>query len=320
MDNDRAFKRRLRNEGAYPIAAIVALVLICVVGLGLASSDRASVAPVPPPAPVELALTESPNATPASRAAASSFAPPPRIRLAPTFPPSLFRGLIGLPPEGAEPSVPETGELVESYAAAGDGPPYRGTARLYADGRLIWNQYYSGPGGPNSLTTGYLEQRLTPQGVELVKRETYLGRKAPLGLLEWLPLDAWEARWPVPYVPSGYGICLPVHDPRPGRAADGVTTEAAQLIEMLPGSVSSLLAGRGSVSPMEWDQACVAQTTDEARVLERVLREAGYDQDTFINNFTIQYSVPVPGADGLAISLMFEPRFPDGSIGCSACG
>lgn len=306
MDNDRAFKGRLSDQTAYPFAAIVVLALAGIIGVGLATREGVEVAPA---------------ASLASRGTAPSIArPTPRISLAPTLRPSLFHGLIGLPPEGAEPSAPETGELVESYAAAGGGPPYQGAARLYADGRLIWNRYFSGPDGPNSLTTGYLEQRLTPVGVELVKRETSLDRKAPLGLLAWLPLDAWEARMPRPYVPSGYGICLYAEDPRPGRAPDGVTTEPAHLIEMLPASISSLLAGREYVSPIEWDQECIAQTTDEAHVLERVLREAGYDQNAFINHFMVQFSVPVPGACGLQISLMFEPRLPDGSIGCSACG
>jgi hypothetical protein len=121
-------------------------------------------------------------------------------------------------------------------------------------------------------------------------------------------------------VPSGYGICLYAEDLRPGRASDGVTTEPAQLIAMLPASVSSLLAGREYVSPIDWDLDCVAQTLDEARVLERVLREADYAQNAFTSAFMVQYSVPAPGAYGREVSLMFEPRFPDGSIGCSACG
>jgi hypothetical protein len=306
MDDDRAFEGRLRDQGAQPLAAIVVLALAVVIGLGLVTAEGAEVAPA---------------SSLASRATASSIATPkPKVALAATLRPSLFPGLIGLPPEAAEPSVPETGELVESYAAAGGGPPYRGTARLYADGRLIWNRYFNGPGGQNSLTTGYLEQRLTPEGVELVQGEKNLLRKVPLVLLEWLPLDAWEARWPVPYVPPGYGICLYAQDPRPGRAADGVTTEPADLIQMLPASVSSLLAGREYVSPIEWDQECIALSLEETRAVERVLRDGDFDQDAFINNFMVQYVVDVPGAYGMQISLMFEPRFPDGSIGCSACG
>jgi len=305
MDDDRAFKGRLRDQTAYPFAAIAVLALAGIIGLGLATSEGVEVAPA---------------ASLASRASASSIATPkPRIALAPSLRPPRFRGLIGLPPEAAAPSAPETGELVESYSSAGDGPPYRGTARLYADGRLIWNRYFSGPDGPNSLTTGYLEQRLTPEGVSLVQGEKDLRKKVPLVLLESLPLDAWEARWPVPYVPTVYGICLYAQDPRPGQAHDGVT-DPAHLIKVLPASVSSLLAGREYVSPIEWDQDCIALSLEETRALERVLRDGDYDQDAFTNNFMVQYLVDVSGAYGIQISLMFEPRFPDGSIGCSAYG
>ncbi len=306
MDNDRAFKGRLSDQTAYPFAAIVVLALAGMIGIGLATSEGVEVAPV---------------ASLASRATDAAIATPkPRISPAPTLRPSQFHGLTGLPPADAEPSSPETGELVDSYAAAGAGPPYRGQARLYADGRLIWNLYYSGPDGPNSLTTGYLEQRLTPEGVELVKRETSLDRKGPLRLLGWLPMDAWEVRWPIRYVPSGYGICLYAEDTRPGQSADGLTMGPAQLIAMLPSSVSGLLAGREFVSPTDWDQECIALSMDETRALEQVLSNGDFDQHAFISRFMVQYAVDVSGANDLQISLMFEPRFPDGSIGCSACG
>jgi hypothetical protein len=40
---------------------------------------------------------------------------------------------------------------------------------VYADGRIIWSRSGSIPEGANELTSGYLEQRLTPEGVELVR-------------------------------------------------------------------------------------------------------------------------------------------------------
>lgn len=305
MDSDRAFEGRLSDQTAYPFAAIVVLSLVGIIGLGLATNEGVEVAPA---------------ASLASRAAASANATTrPRTSPAPTLRPSQFHGLTGLPPEGAEPSAPETGELVETFASAGAGLPYRGQARLYADGRLIWNQYYSGPDGPNSRTTGYLEQRLAPEGVELVQRETSLGRKGPLRLLEWLPMDAWEVRWPVKYVPSGYGICL-YAETRSGQSAEGLTMGPAQLIAMLPSSVSSLLAGRDYVSPTDWEQECVSVSLDEARVLNRVLSEGDFDQNELINRFMVQHAVDVSGASDLQISLMFEPVFPEGVISCSACG
>jgi hypothetical protein len=79
----------------------------------------------------------------------------------------LDEGFIGVPPDGAIPSTPESGELVLSYAgrpAATEGNMF--WAFLYADGRLIWGR--EGPLEHLQGTTGFLEQRLTPEGVELL--------------------------------------------------------------------------------------------------------------------------------------------------------
>lgn len=76
-------------------------------------------------------------------------------------------GLSGLPPPGATPSAPEDGELVasmwEHIGAPGDFG--NGWLYLYADGRLIWERLDPNP------TRGWLEQRLTPEGVELIRSE-----------------------------------------------------------------------------------------------------------------------------------------------------
>jgi hypothetical protein len=91
----------------------------------------------------------------------------------PTVPPDPTRvGFIGLPPEGATPSAPERGELVLSFSGA---PTATGGSLsrvwVYADGRLIWDREGDLPRGANEVTTGLLEQRLTPQGVELLRSE-----------------------------------------------------------------------------------------------------------------------------------------------------
>jgi hypothetical protein len=72
----------------------------------------------------------------------------------------LDEGFVGVPPDGATPSTPESGELVLSYwGLPGDGRELR--AFLYADGRLIWDRD----------RRGFLDQRLTPEGVELLLSE-----------------------------------------------------------------------------------------------------------------------------------------------------
>jgi hypothetical protein len=78
--------------------------------------------------------------------------------------------VINLPPEGSPPSFPEHGELVlyvDGRGIAADRALTR--MYLYADGRLIWWREGDLPAG----ATGHdiLEQRLTPEGVELVRSE-----------------------------------------------------------------------------------------------------------------------------------------------------
>jgi hypothetical protein len=82
----------------------------------------------------------------------------------------LDQGIVGLAPVGATPSTPKSGELVLSFGFGHTfGDPGRFTVSVYADGRMITERLGdpSGEGNP----TGLLEQRLTPEGVELVRAE-----------------------------------------------------------------------------------------------------------------------------------------------------
>ena len=78
----------------------------------------------------------------------------------------LDKGFIGVPPEGATPSAPESGDLDIFYF--GDEGSY---TWVYADGRLISWRAADVPEGANEIFSGYLEQRLTPEGVELLRSE-----------------------------------------------------------------------------------------------------------------------------------------------------
>ena len=78
---------------------------------------------------------------------------------------SAGAGLMGLPPQGAVPSTPTSGELVLSFLAGhGMGDGERFGAHLYADGRLIWTRL-------TNPAVGLIEQRLTPEGVDLIRSE-----------------------------------------------------------------------------------------------------------------------------------------------------
>jgi hypothetical protein len=82
----------------------------------------------------------------------------------------------GVPPEGTVPSAPATGELVLSFdgrVSRFGGDHFR--MWLFADGRLIWKSDLEGAGEMNPAfgtappTTAFIEQRLTPEGVRLMR-------------------------------------------------------------------------------------------------------------------------------------------------------
>jgi hypothetical protein len=76
------------------------------------------------------------------------------------------RGIFGLPPEGAEPSLPEVGELV--IIVDNFSRPLHSSVYVYADGRVLSltqtiDEYTD--------TGGWLEQRISPTGVDLLHSE-----------------------------------------------------------------------------------------------------------------------------------------------------
>jgi hypothetical protein len=84
-----------------------------------------------------------------------------------------------VPADGVRASTPTTGRLVVglSSTATTDRSVYPDTTEwnVYADGRIIWQKWtQSGdatvvPGGTRRLATGYVQQRLTLQGVQLLR-------------------------------------------------------------------------------------------------------------------------------------------------------
>jgi hypothetical protein len=82
---------------------------------------------------------------------------------------SVAAHFAGFPPAGVKPSMPTTGKLVISLR------PAHTEWNVYADGRIIWQKWTpSGdasavPKGARRLDTGYVHQRLTLPGVELLR-------------------------------------------------------------------------------------------------------------------------------------------------------
>jgi hypothetical protein len=83
----------------------------------------------------------------------------------------LDKGFVGLPPEGATPSTPESGQLVAKLVGRSTTRHDLGLVYLYADGRLIWARHEDFPEGANPFVTGLLEQRLTADGIEQLRSE-----------------------------------------------------------------------------------------------------------------------------------------------------
>ena len=93
----------------------------------------------------------------------------------------LDRGFVGLPPVGSSTSAPESGELLVSFngrsatlplylrnGTRGPGHPMAHVF-VYADGRVIWHREGWVPRGANDALSGFLEQRLTSEGAELLR-------------------------------------------------------------------------------------------------------------------------------------------------------
>ena len=78
-------------------------------------------------------------------------------------------GIVGLPTPGATPSAPKHGRLVLSL---GGGSGAFTAVWVYEDGRLIWGDVGNFPdGAPTDGATGFVEQHLTPEGVEFLRTE-----------------------------------------------------------------------------------------------------------------------------------------------------
>jgi hypothetical protein len=303
--------RRIVRPNAYArlAAPAAAAVAIAIVGLFLLRGGTGPGGPAESPSH-SAGPTPTPTPTPT----------PARMR-----PSEIDVGFIGLPPEGAAPSKPETGILVDTYEVNGVGMPFDGLAWLYADGRLIWYRFFDGPAGRNGHSTGYLEQRLTAEGVELVRNRGTYYDKDPLWLPGWLPQSAWQDQRIRAYVPSRFAVCLANFDPYapiedriyPGV---GAPMDRTEMLALFPPPAADLLRDRQALPPFNDPHDCLALTTEEARLLDAALRDGGLEQDAQQNRYVLQYQRDAPGPGSSIIVISFEPRFPDGTYGCSSCG
>jgi hypothetical protein len=270
--------------------------------------------------------------------------PPTPVPTTPTTRPPLPDGLKGLPPEGATPSTPETGQLLANLAV----PIW-----VYEDGRVISARWTTG-----SDWTGFLEQRLSPSGVELVRAEilangpigecggtmgwyaygdgervvcerpgesTYVLNggssdthvspapdaswyfrlwELPYGAPSWLPSSAWLDPEPKPFGPSEYQLQIGIVDDA-GRAASPIDVPA--MLDSLPSEAAGLLSSATPCpAPLGGaNSACVALSTEDARETAAALGIGPSDE----------YSLPFDQLTGLFGTYAFDfvPYLPHGS-------
>ncbi|MET1012111.1 MAG: hypothetical protein ABWY83_06995 [Actinomycetota bacterium] len=270
---DRLLKRRDRKRrnqritaGVVGIAVFVGLVWIVTSGL---SFDRTQTPAVPGGAETGPAVT--------GQSGTGDF---------------YSEDFSGLPPEGAVASSPVEGEVVADFAKIHVGFVY-----VYADGRVIWMR-----DGTGSI----YEQRLTPEGVDLVLS----GDVKPRTFLDaWfgpdavgLPAGAWADPTVRAYVPPRYAICY--------TDKDGNLVDPSGVVDfLLPSEAEALLRAKertydhnaglgGSISPA----TCFEVTIDEARALDDILSNATRQIDILRHRAFERYVCCGPGN-----ALTFHP-------------
>jgi hypothetical protein len=262
-------------------------------------------------------------------------------------------GFIGLPPEGATPSSPISSELVLHYFGEDPAGWGKSNAWVYADGRLIVEREATIPEGANTMSTGFLEQRLTSEGVETMRTyvvshgEPLPGEPSPSGptlrvrqggrlvsldpapgfdperlvqAASWLPESAWEDKKLRAYVPSEFAVCSDVGQPsiEPGTIVESFPAAAADQLRNTDWvSVKDTRTGHES----EVVEYCWLVGTDEARTIVGALNGAGAQRGN--RTYVLEYVLEVrtsPEAEPKEARIGFEPVLPNGDWTCSPCG
>ena len=279
---------------------------------------------------------------------------------------------VGLAPVGAPPSTPESGDLVFSFYGRVDSIAMDfHRMSLYADGRLIWTRNLDWRNRNNAAennnaagnlarpafgdlepTTAVIEQRLTPEGVELFRSEVMATAEA---MGPYRSGDDVDAR--APGVLWG-GMTIKVANERlvatwsdpalPGRIADPMTwlpadawadqrlagyvptryaycyytpVDPGLALQALPARAREVLAAPSTTV------AAVGQSgpdcpyrlsLDGAHALSAALDEAGMVQES--GSRSIGYRITEPARrDGASFTVYLLPMLPDGDIVCE-CG
>jgi hypothetical protein len=211
---------------------------------------------------------------------------------------------VGLPPEDAVPSTPVEGELIAEFRH--EWPPAgSGFVYVYADGRVI--RYDAESGVLN-------ERRLTPEGIALVRS----GEVQPESFLPPPPFEtagAWADAEPRQYVPARYAICF---------AEKGFRiVDPSSVVGLLPARAEALLSGKertyenatldAATTASALRSTCFEVPTEEARTLNEILRDAGFERSTSFAG-PIGEGLRFLPADGAeeAVAIVFASLLPQG--------
>lgn len=213
---------------------------------------------------------------------------------------------VGLPPEGAVPSTPDTGKLILQYQHAGIGWVY-----LYTDGRVLWS--FLGP---------TYERRLSPAGVDLVRsgaiEPSVFLRQCLACTKPVLPAGSWADAEIRQYVPSRYAMChFELSRFRQSRFLDLLPSPAQELLrgkqQPYQGVTDPNLGAGGPVQPALLPRIdCWEVTTGKARALDEVLSDAGFEEWRSTPSGTVAFYPPADLERGPG--LWFTPVLPHGEL------
>jgi len=223
---------------------------------------------------------------------------------------------------------------------------------VYADGRLIWKSNLEGAPngafGSTEPTSAVIEQRLTREGVELLRSEVMASARIlrPVGVREdttaggrpgvlWGGLtigdgnQLFAATWSDPLLPGR--LANPAAWLPPGAWADqriggyvptryavcgviltnsGPVDHLPRILPQLPDAVERLLRDQGAAVTGPGPSGCLEVRTDDARAIVSALDAAGFPRRV------PEYPDYAVGPDVLTL----WPIFPHGEVPCVTCG
>jgi hypothetical protein len=272
----------------------------------------------------------------------------------------IDKGIVGLPPVGAAPSTPESGVLEMYYWV--HHVETRSRNWVYADGRLIRLGGDQEDGTPlreaaNRWSTGFLEQRLSREGVKLLRSEivsaggfehaqppsgskslhavnppTIQVRKGDrLVPLRWArDLKRLEARLahPESWLPASAWKQRKIRAYVPSRfeVCAVVIVRVPQGFEFQPMRAARIVtllpaAAQNVFRGRDWNATdgtgCFAVTTDEARSLAKALDGARPAKKGGAAGLNYRFNAPGPSRQ---VWITFEPYLPHGETTCTRCG